>query len=78
MVPRERIELSLPKEPDFESGASTSSATPARLAIIAASAGPCRPVFREKPGLPAQTQTPAASGQPMQQQSHANVRPAES
>ena len=29
MVPPERIELSLPKEPDFESGASTNSATEA-------------------------------------------------
>ena len=31
MVPRARIELALPKKPDFESGASTSSATPAHL-----------------------------------------------
>lgn len=29
LVPRARIELALPKKPDFESGASTSSATPA-------------------------------------------------
>ena len=29
MVPRARIELALPKKPDFESGASTNSATPA-------------------------------------------------
>ena len=29
MVPRAGIEPALPKEPDFESGASTSSATPA-------------------------------------------------
>jgi hypothetical protein len=28
-VPRARIELALPKKPDFESGASTNSATPA-------------------------------------------------
>ncbi len=31
MVPEERIELSLPKEHDFESCASTNSATPASL-----------------------------------------------
>ena len=30
MVPRARIELALPKKPDFESGASTNSATPAQ------------------------------------------------
>ena len=30
MVPRARIELALPEKPDFESGASTNSATPAR------------------------------------------------
>ena len=37
LVPRARIELALPKKPDFESGASTSSATPAQQgAIIAA------------------------------------------
>ena len=37
MVPRVGIEPTLPKKPDFESGASTSSATPAifRLGIIA-------------------------------------------
>jgi hypothetical protein len=29
VVPRARIELALPKKPDFESGASTNSATPA-------------------------------------------------
>ena len=30
LVPRARIELALPKKPDFESGASTNSATPAQ------------------------------------------------
>ncbi len=34
MVPRARIELALPKKPDFESGASTNSATPARGVIV--------------------------------------------
>ncbi len=34
MVPRARIELALPKKPDFESGASTNSATPALDVIV--------------------------------------------
>ena len=34
MVPRARIELALPKKPDFESGASTNSATPAIFIIF--------------------------------------------
>ena len=34
MVPRARIELALPKKPDFESGASTNSATPALGEIV--------------------------------------------
>ncbi len=34
MVPRARIELALPKKPDFESGASTNSATPALSVIV--------------------------------------------
>jgi hypothetical protein len=33
MVPRARIELALPKKPDFESDASTNSATPAHLLV---------------------------------------------
>ena len=34
MVPRAGIELALPKKPDFESGASTNSATPAIFIIF--------------------------------------------
>ena len=34
VVPRARIELALPKKPDFESGASTNSATPAIFIIF--------------------------------------------
>ena len=33
MVPRARIELALPKEPDFESGASTNSTTGAYIRV---------------------------------------------
>ncbi len=35
MVPPGRLELPLPKKPDFESGASTNSATGAYLRLIA-------------------------------------------